>query len=56
MAHKLKHGNRAKDWWVPNKTLKICDVACGLKRKNSSYNQMIIIIMIEMLVKHEPLI
>ena len=25
MAHKLKPGNRAKDWWMSNKAVKISD-------------------------------
>ena len=40
LSHKLKHSNRAKDWWVTNKAFKISNDAHSLKTRDSNYNQM----------------
>ena len=30
LHHKLKHSNREKDWWIPDKTFKISNSTCSL--------------------------
>ena len=40
LSHKFKRGNRAKDWWIPNKPFKRSHGAGSLITRDSSCNQM----------------